>query len=533
WSDVSQSALSLSGQQTLSTGSSTRQLQGSFTYTPGQRLSFSANFGRVSTDGGPNNNSSARSLQLSARWAPSDKLSINVSRTTSESSGQRLSYGYGGYGGYSGYPGYGGYGGFSPGGYGGLYPGYSGYSGYAGYTGLGGLGTSQTDNEQPPSPPGGGSGGNNSTPSDQEQPTTQMTHYEDSSTSLNITYQPSSRLSFDVSLGSRTYKSDGTGYLADSDQSYQNISMMWQLSEALSLQTSYGRDTMRFLKENEGTVSNTMLNVGLNYRPPESRWGLGVMFTKQDGTSPTYIGFGRGQRKIDVATSLRDLSGRIYYRLGDTSDLFLQLGTAKFSGGYAAFEKQTAELGIERRLSDTARVTFGYRYIRNITDESGLLPAYAGVAMQAQDYIAKTLLLTFNMAFRGGGGGGQFRGPSAGMGFGGYGYGDYGEFGGYGYGSITTFGGYRSDMWARQRGWSGGGAADVFGSYGEGTWPFGSAGYGSRRYGYGPSLPSGPGGEWAGRGPSRPQAPGGETRGQDEFVPPDPWDAVGDGVSLW
>lgn len=501
WSDTSQASATPAQEDIFSTSSTTKRFQGSITYNPSEKLSFAAHLGRIAMNAGPQSNSRSRTLQLSARWMPSDKLTLSIDRSTSESTGTRTPL----YGGYGGSPG--GYGiGFSPGGYG-SYTGVSPYGIARPWQGAG-------DGDQPPAPPEGG----DSPPDggDEGEATPERTHYADSSTNINLTYQPSRRLSFDLSLGRRVYRSGGVGYLADSDQTYRSLSAMWQVSDALSLQATYGTDTMRFLEEDQGTIANKMLALGLNFRPPNSKWGASVMYNKQDGSSPTYVGFGRGQRQIIVGTNLRDLSGRIYYRIGESTDLYLQLGQASFSGGYAAFDKQTAELGIERRLSDTARITMGYRYIRNITDESGLLPMYSSVATQSQDYIASTFLLSFTMNFRGGTGRSSFRAPTSATGY-------YAGYGGYGFGgSLTTFGGYRPDVFGRRQGYGGMGP---FGS----TGPFGT-GYGR---GTAPGIPGGVGvpggtGKWRERGPKGP----GE-QAKTPAAPPDPWEAVGDEVSLW
>ncbi len=527
WSDNTQDSSLLQSSELSATHSGTKRFQASATYTPSQRLSLSANLGTVDTGGTETSSSSSKSTQMSVRWSPSDQLTLSFDHSSSTSSGQGLSYSSysGSYGGWSNY------GGFSPGGYGGygtyssaVYPYATLHPRVFPYTAL----PWQTDEDKPPPAPG-----DDSDDKDDGETTVQTTHYEDSSSNLSLTYQPSSRLAFDLSLGTRKYVSGGTGYLSDSNQTYRNASMMWQLSDALTLQAAYGNDTMRYLEEGQGAVSNRTMSLGLNFRPSQSKWGGSIMLNKQTGSSPTYLGFGRGQRQLIVGTNLTDLSGRIYYTIGQDMDLYLQLGTADYSGGYAAFEKQTAELGVEKRLSDRARATFGYRYIRNITDESSLLPAYSSVATQSQDYIASTWLLTFNMNFQSGLGGTSFRAPTTGTGYysgsGGYSdMGGLGSLGGYG-GNLTTFGGYRSDAFGTNRGWRGGPSGSVFGGvYGGGFET--TSGYGSMDGLPGvPGMGQGPGGQWRERGPSAPS----DNLNESPAVAPDPWESVGDGLSLW
>ena len=520
WSDNEQSSFQPSGTQTggasAALASSTRQFQAAATYTPSQRLSFNWNLGTVATDAGEASRSSSRTQQLAARWMPSEKLSLNLTHSSATSTGRSIYYGGGG--GTGGYP-------WNPGGNWGSYTGTYGVLGGAYAAALPGLwlpfiAPAQSD-----------AGGDE---------TTQPIHYADKNTTVNLSYQPSPRLSLDFSAGKRTYRAGNTGYLADSDQDFRSVSLMWQLSSALSLQAAYGTDDMVFLSEDGGRVSNKMLNLGLSFRPPESRLGAALMLTRQTGSSPTYVGFGRGQRQLVVPTELTDLSGRLYYRLGGSSNLYLQLGTASFSGGYAAFDKQTVELGFERALSDNARMTFGYRWIRNLTDESALLPAYMSVSQQSQDYIASTVLLSVNINFTSGlSGRGGFRAPTAGTGY----YGT-GRYGGFGAGNLTTFGGYRSDTFGQQMGfrgggysgWAGSGLGEIFGDYGFGTAGTGTMGgfggvgtYGG--YGSGGAFGPGPSPSWTDRGPQAPFSPtGSEGAGA---VRPDPWDIAGDAVSLY
>lgn len=516
WSDNEQSSFQPSGTQTGSglaaLASSTRQFQAAVTYTPSQRLSFSWNLGTVATDAGTASSSSSRTQQLAARWTPSEKLSLNLTHSSATSTGRSIYYGGGG--------GTGGYYPWNPGGNWGSYTGTYSLGGPAYPTALPILWPpfvvpAQSDAD--------------------DDSTTRPIHYTDKSTTFNLSYQPSARLSLDFSAGKRTYRAGNTGYLADSDQDFRNVSLMWQLSQALSLQAAYGTDDMVFLSEDGGRIANKMLSLGLSFRPPNSRLGAALMMTRQTGSSPTYVGFGRGQRQIVVPTELTDLTGRLYYRIGGSSDLYLQVGTASFSGGYAAFDKQTIEFGLERTLSDNARMTFGYRWIRNLTDESALLPAYMSVSQQSQDYIASTVLLSVNINFTSGlGAPGGFRPPSAGTGY----YGASG-YGGFGAGSLTTFGGYRSDAFGQQMGFRGGGYSgafgsglgDIFGEYGfgstgaSGRGMFGGTGYGTGAFGTGPTT------GWTDRGPQPPFSP---TEGASAAVTrPDPWDLAGDGVSLY
>ncbi|MCX7599557.1 MAG: hypothetical protein N2512_11940 [Armatimonadetes bacterium] len=525
WSDNEQSSLQPGGTQTgtaTSTRASTRQFQAAVTYTPSQRLSFSWNLGTVATDAGTESRSSSRTQQFAARWMPSDKLSLSLTHSAATSTGKSVYYGGGGGGGGGYYP-------WNPGGNWGSYTGTYGLTGQAYVT--------QWPVTWPyialPAQDDGDDGDN-----------TRPIHYADKNTTVNLSYQPSARLSLDFSAGRRTYRAGNTGYLADSDQDFRNVSLMWQVSDALALQAAYGTDDMLYLSEDGGRIANKMLSLGLSFRPPDSRLGAALTMTRQTGSSPTYVGFGRGQRQIVVATDLSDLTGRLYYRLGESSELYLQLGTASYSGGYAAFDKQTIELGLERSLSDNARMTFGYRWIRNLTDESALLPAYLNVSQQSQDYVASTVLLSVNINFTSGlAGRSGFRSPTSATGY--YGAMGYGSFG---TGSLTTFGGYRSDLFGQQMGFRGGryggaygsGLGDLFGDYGYGSseigigGPFGTAsGYGA---GYGQSympgaVGSGPGTTWTGRGPQAPRSP--TERGGPGAIPTDPWDLVGDAVSLY
>ncbi len=495
WARTKQTAWRIAAsQEPSSTATSTKQFLASATYSPGHRLSLSANFGRVTT-GGLTGSSVATNLQLAARWTPSDKLSINLDRTISRTTGAYSGY-YGGYypgGGWSGSPG--GWGGWSPGGY--------GFASAAQQEG--------------------------------EEEETSSRQYRDESTSLSISYQPSQHVSIDAQFGRRVYRSGGVGYLADSTSRYMNVGLFWQLSDALGLQLSHGTDRMTFLGEGGGTVSNRMLAMSLNYRPSGSRLGAMVTYARQRGSSPTYIGFGRGQQQIQVPTNLDDISGRIYYRIGGQTDLYLQIGRAKFEGGYAAFTKDTLELGLQRRINDRMSVTAGYRWLRNLTDESGLLPAYLGVAQQSQDYAASTFMVTLQMNFAGGSGRPMSRTRA--------------RYGGYPAGSITTFGGYSPNDLASRRGWRGYGTGytptPVIGAYGPytgyrgGHTGFGGPGFGSYG-GYGGYSMPGPmnlpgAGQAPVPGPMAGTAPAPARRPASSvgYAAPDPWQEVGDAPALF
>lgn len=527
WSDNRQSSLQSGGTHTETAGSarasSTRQFQAALTYTPSQRLSFSWNLGTVATDAGTESRSSSRTQQFAARWMPSDKLSLNLTHSAATSTGRSMYYGGGG-----------GSGGYYPWNPGGNWGSYTSTYGLRGQTYPSALAAPRPFLVLPAQDDG-------------EQDTTRPIHYADKNTTVNLSYQPSARLSLDFSLGRRTYRAGNTGYLADSDQDFKNAALMWQISKALSLQATYGTDDMVYLSEEGGRIANKMLSLGLSFRPPDSRLGVALMLTRQTGSSPTYVGFGRGQKQLVVPTELTDLSGRLYYRIGGSSDLYLQLGTASFSGGYAAFDKQTVELGIERTLSDNARMTFGYRWIRNLTDESALLPAYYSVSQQSQDYIASSVLLSVNINFTSGlGGRSGFRSPTSATGY----YGPSG-YGGFGAGSLTTFGGYRSDAFGQQMGFRGGryagsygtgfpgayssGMGDLFGDYGYGSIGAGVGGQFGSPGGYGTGYGRGSLGPqtttWTDRGPQAPRSP--TERGAGALVRTDPWDLAGDAVSLY
>lgn len=382
-------------------GSNSRQLQAAVTYNPSDALSFAASTAyNTSSAIETVNTSSSHNTQLTARWAPSPKFDVELSRSLSRTDG-RVSSGY-----YSSYP--------------------------VGTPGTGG-GPSLPGGYSPggsPLPPGGGSGGSGGGTS-AVRPSS-----DDVSDRLSVTFRPSNVLSFDLNAGRRKYKSTGSqGYLADSNQEFWNLGASWLASDALSLNMSLGSDTMQFLDKDRGTVSNNSFIFGVSYRPPEARWSASVNLNLQDGTSPTYAGYGRLQRYRTVSTDLFDINGEFTYDLTDDLTLVGTAGLSDFAGGYADFRKTSAELRMRYRINGSTGLDLGYRFIKNISrhDETSLL---LGSTSAGQNYLTNTFLLTLSTNFSGGvgQGDGRFRGSRR---------------PGLGYGSGPgTFGGYQAGLQA-------------------------------------------------------------------------------------
>lgn len=393
-------------------GSSTNQRLVSIEYRPTDTLSLSANLGgnRSAGQGTTVNASHSNNVRLSARWQPSDRLSINLDRTSSQSTG-RVTSGF-----YGGFPG----------------------SGYSGYPGTGGGGW--------PGPIAGGGGTYPYQADDNSDEEEAQTRYEDSSTSLDINYRPTDTISLNFNTRRRQYTSGGgAGYLADSDQRSHSLSLSWRASEALTVSSSLSRDHLNFLQQGRGAVSNNMLTVGLNYQPPGQRWGAGINMNRMSGSSPTYIQVGSHQHSRMVSTSLFDLSSSLNYRLNDSASLYARASLSDFTSGYSAFNRNRAELGLAYQLNDTSDLNFGYRFEKYLAGKvDSPFYAYTGAAMQSQDYAANTFMLSFQTHFTGGSSTGQsFAGPRAT--FGGPSYGSYGG----GPPNLATFGGYQAGFGQR------------------------------------------------------------------------------------
>ncbi len=390
-------------------GSSTEQLNLSGRYEVGSSLSLTASLGsNKSTSAYDEGKSSSDTTQFGLRWSPRDNLDINLDHNIAESVG-RVSY-YSSYGSYS--PGYGGIGG-GGGGY--IPPDYDG---------------------------------------DDEEAKTDK--YQDTNSQLRVSYRPADKLTLDLLLGRRKYTSGGSvGYLADSDQNTRNLSLNYRASDEWGLNLMYGTDTMDFLQEGRGSVSNRMTSLSVNYQPREKPYTAGLSLNLQSGSSPTYLGFGEAQKMFMVDNDLFDIQSYVSYRLDEKSSLALRAGLSDFVGGYADFEKQNLELEYQRRLSDIATLAFGYRYIRN----TSRLPqdprlGYTSLTPPSQNYVANSFMLTVTTNFYSGVGGsrsqlytgyagstgyglGSFGGYRAGGGYGGYGgYSGYGSYGSYGTGGV-------------------------------------------------------------------------------------------------
>jgi len=417
-------------------GSSTNQRLVSIEYRPTDTLSLSANLGRhgSTAHGTMGNASNSRNVQLSARWQPSDRLSINLQRTGSQSTGRVSSGFYGGFpgSGYSGYPGTGG------GGWGGPIAGGGGTYPY------------QADDN-----------------SDEEEEEETQTRYEDSTTSLDVNYRPTRTISLNLNTRQRKYSSGGgAGYLADSNQRSRSLSLSWQASDALTVMTSLSRDHLNFLQQGRGAVSNNMLTVGLNYQPPGQPWGASINMNRMSGSSPTYIQVGSHQHSRMVSTSLFDLSGQLNYQLSDNASLYARTGLSDFTSGYSAFKRNRAEIGLGYRLNDTSDFNFGYRFEKYLAGQvDSPFSIYTGATMQSQDYVANTFMLTFQTHFTGGSATGQrFAGPTATFGGPSYGYGGYGE----GALNLATSGGYQAGF-GQTYGYGGRGQPGAYGPFGSGA----------------------------------------------------------------
>jgi hypothetical protein len=421
---------SSTGEDATLRSSTTSQLQWSTNYQPTSRLSLSYNQGSNSSSAtGTDNRSSSDMSQISARWTISRKMDLNLDQTRTSSLGSisGSSYYYGGGGGIGG-------------GGGGIYI-----------------------------PPGGSTGETDST-----------NRYTDNSSRVQLAWRPSSKLTFDLAHQNRTYTSGGSvGYLADSDQSTTSLSALMQISQQMALNATWSSDEMTFLDAGRGAVANDMLTLGFNYRKPQSPWGLGVSYSAQSGTSPTYSGYGANQKMRIVANDLSDLRAQLTYSVNPASDIVLTASLSDYAGGYANFNKQQAELGYRRKVGSLGDMTFGYRFIRNIsTGQEDPRLGYTNLVSGNQNYITNTFLLTFTTQFASTMGGAS-RPQQAGLGT--YGPASLGNFGGYRVGSGGAgSGNYRYGTGSSFQG------LGVFGSTGGSSMqtPFGS-GYGSGYGGYG------------------------------------------------
>ena len=207
-----------------------------------------------------------------------------------------------------------------------------------------------------------------------------------------------------------------------------------QMSDALSLNLGLGSDTMEYLDEERGTITNRSLMAGATYRPPGARWNTSLNLNIQDGSSPTYVGYGRLQKYRSVSTHLFDLGGQLSYDIGENLTLYASAGVSDYDGGYSAFKKTSGEIRARYQFSQTIGLDLGFRSIKNVAGQTMDDLVY-GTTGQGQDYIANTFLLSLSRSFQGGlGGAGGTVGPSY--------TGGPGTFGGYQPGLRTGSGRY-------------------------------------------------------------------------------------------
>jgi len=443
-------------------------------WTPSERLSFAANYNTNTSESAyRSQKGDSSNFQVSTRWAPAQNLNLNFDYSQTESLGAVTS------GFYQGSIGYGGY---SPG----LGSGYPGSIG----------GRYGTFGDLVSEPIGGGGG-----LPDEEEP--EISQYTDSQTRVNLSWQPLSTLSLDANLGLRKYTSGGAiGYLADSDQRYGNLSVSWLPSQSLAFNASLGSDLLQFLDEGRGGVLNNSFTFSGSYRPLNSRLSYGLSVNKQWGVSPNYTGFGSNEVAELVDTNLFDVMANVEYRLAERASLVGRFGYSDFTGGFADFVKNTAEIGMQYQISNNFGLNFGWQFIKNDSrlPEPGDDGLPDGFRYQGEDYTTNLLVLSvttnFQSTFAGDtrGQGPQMNrpiGPGIGM-FSGYG----GGFSG-GLSPPAGAGGY-SSMFGGTGGYGGGMGglpfASSYGSYGSfGGSSFGSGlgglgGGGSSYYGGGPSY---------------------------------------------
>ncbi len=363
-------------------GSATREQRLVLRYDPSSSLNLHAQVGsnRSAAVGGEDNRSESDYVRLRGSWSPSQKLSFTVDRSASKSHG-RVTSGF-----YGDFPG----------------------SGYGGGGGFPGPIAGAVDGELGPT------AGRMWPAQDDEDD--EVPHYEDTTTNLSATYQPTRRLSLMLSIGQRNYLSGGgSGYLADSDQKYQNMAMTWRATDEIRLTTNFSDDVLRFFEEGRGAVTSQSVIFGVDYQPKDRPWGLDLSVNRMSGNSPSYVLIGGHERYYQTATDLTDLSGQLHYRLGDKATLTGRAGFSDFDSGYAAFRKQTADLGVTYDMGQSD-LTFSYRFIGHRAGEpSSPFIGYTGVVAQSQDYNAHTFMLGLESSFASGMGRAGFRGPSATM----------------------------------------------------------------------------------------------------------------------
>jgi hypothetical protein len=199
-----------------------------------------------------------------------------------------------------------------------------------------------------------------------------------------------------------------------------------------------------------------------------------------------------------VANKSTDMQARLSYALSSDSSIDLTGQLSDYSGGYANFNKQQLELGYRRKLSNLTDMTFGYRYVRNI---SGMPPdpRWGNTSLTGgdQNYLSNTFLVTLSTQFNSGvGGGGMMGGQSLGN-FGGFragsgAWGDssnsYGGGAGGAFQNMSVFGQGSGSGFSSPFGSGGSGFGNSgFGSNGYGNSGYGSNGYGNNGYGVSPS----------------------------------------------
>jgi hypothetical protein len=377
----------------------TNAMRSTVTYNdPGGKFSVATNWNtnRSSDRDLSGRASSAQTLQVSASYNPTAALQIRADYGLSQSDGTVASSLYSGYG-----TGYGiGWGGGYGSGFGGGYDTWGGSGG--GFTG--GYGTIAGRRLW------ARQAGDAGDTTDGLQGTSALTRnsYTSRQAAFDITYAPSERLSLQLGMQNRLYRSSGSvGYAADSQFNQFNLGMGYRFENGLSLSANLGRDTTDYFESGTGSISNNLLNVALDYAPQRSPFSVGLSYTNMTGSSPLYSGLPDGGTQI-TATSFRDISGRLGYRIGEAKTIELSVGRSRFSSAFDSNGRTEASLAFRYKLSEMLSADLAYQLYKYSGQGS-----YTG--RQTGDYTANILAasLTANFQSGYGGAGGASRGDEA------------------------------------------------------------------------------------------------------------------------
>jgi len=189
----------------------------------------------------------------------------------------------------------------------------------------------------------------------------------DSTTGINIDFQPMDKLQIGYSIDRRLYETEGqVGFLADNESWSRTLTCNFRPFERLSLSGGYSWSNTRYLDQVYGKVSTEMLNLSGQLEITKNL-GLNLGYYLTSAINPAYSG-STGQSSgggvtIITGNSYSTLRGDISYRISKNTDFYIR-GEQTFNrGGFDDSDRRMVWLGMDQDLTKDITLNLALRYI--------------------------------------------------------------------------------------------------------------------------------------------------------------------------